>query len=162
MAHARPGWSAIVRGGVRGLVAAMAMTGTRTVTAALGPQEQSPPEAIVDKHAPSPVQRLPERSREAVTELIHWVYGTAGGVAFGFLPARVRRHPGAGPIYGLVTWLSFELAIAPVLKVARARRRTVLWPALVALDHLVYGVVVAGRLAPEPEVRAKRRARWRA
>jgi hypothetical protein len=153
--------STIARAGVRGLVAAMAMTGTRTVTAAVGPEEQSPPEAIVDKHAPSPVQRQPERNREAFTELLHWVYGAAGGLAFGLLPGRVRRHPAAGPVYGMVAWLGFELGIAPALGVRRARRRNVLWPALVAADHLLYGVVVAGRLAPEPEVHDERRSRWR-
>jgi hypothetical protein len=37
------------------------------------------------------------------------------------------------------------------------------WPALVAVDHVLYGVVVAGRLAPEPEsprARDRRRPIW--
>ena len=60
----------VVRAGARGLVAAMAMTGARTVTAAVGPHEQSPPEAIVEKHLPV-LRRLPQRHREALTELFH-------------------------------------------------------------------------------------------
>ena len=144
---------AVVRAGVRGLVAAMAMTGTRTVTASIGHQEQSPPEAIVEEYAPPQVRWLPERHREAIIELLHWTYGAGGGVVFGLLPARVRGHPVSGPVYGLAVWLAFELGVAPLLGVERSKQRHVLWPAMVALDHVLYGVVVAGRLAPEPSVR---------
>jgi hypothetical protein len=127
----------------------MAMTGLRTVTAAVGRQEQSPPEAIVEEKAPGLVQRLPERTRSAVIEAAHWTYGTGGGLVFGLLPAKVRTHPAAGPAYGLAIWLAFELGIAPALGVRHAHQRRVLWRALVALDHVLYGVVVAGQLAPE-------------
>ncbi|HEU5161177.1 MAG TPA: hypothetical protein VFU43_29550 [Streptosporangiaceae bacterium] len=144
---------AVVRAGARGLVAAMAMTGTRTVTAAVGPHEKSPPEAIVDEHAPRQIRELSSRHREALTELAHWGYGTAGGVAFGLLPRRFRGHVAAGPLYGLALWLTFELAIAPALGVAHARRHQALWRAVIAGDHVLYGVMVAGRLAPEPRTR---------
>lgn len=150
--------SNVFRAGVRGLVAAMAMTGTRTVTASVAHEEKSPPQAIVEKHAP-PVLRLPERHRHALIELLHWTYGAGGGVLFGLLPARVRGHAGAGPAYGLLFWLVFEFGIAPVLGVERARRRRLLWPVLVAFDHVLYGLVVAGRLAPEPAVAGRFRKR---
>jgi hypothetical protein len=143
---------AVARAGARGLVAAMAMTGIRTATAGLGHEEEAPPEEIVKKYAPR-VRRLPDRRQEAITELVHWTYGTGGGVVFGLLPARVRRHPAAGPVYGLSIWLSFELVLAPILGVHQNRRHNVLWPTMIALDHVLYGVVVAGRLAPEPSVR---------
>jgi hypothetical protein len=139
---------AVVRAAARGLVAAMAMTGVRTVTAAIGAEEKSPPEAIVEKHVPI-VQRLPQRHRQALTELAHWAYGAGGGAVFGLLPGRVRTHPAMGPAYGLTVWLSFETVIAPVLGVQHARQHSVLWRAVVALDHILYGIVVAGRLAPE-------------
>ena len=144
----RNGW-AVARAGARGLIGAMAMTGLRTVTAAVGRHEHSPPEAIVEEKVPGVVRRLPERSRGAVIEALHWTYGTGGGLVFGLLPADVRRHPAAGPAYGLAIWLAFELGIAPVLGVRHARERRVLWRAMVALDHVLYGIVVAGRLAPE-------------
>lgn len=129
------------------------MTGLRTVTAAVGSHEESPPEAIVEERAPELLRRLPERSRHAVIEAAHWSYGAGGGVVFGLLPSRIRRHPAAGPVYGLAIWLVFELGIAPVLGVRHARQRPVLWRVMVALDHLLYGVVVGGRLAPERSVR---------
>jgi hypothetical protein len=144
----RRGGGAVIRAGARGLIAAMAMTGVRTVTAAVGPREKSPPEAIMEKHAPF-LGRLPERHRAAVTELAHWTYGAGGGVAFGMLPRRVRVHPFTGPAYGLAIWLGFETVIAPVLGVRYAREHGFLWRAVVALDHILYGIVVAGRLAPE-------------
>ncbi|MEU2286953.1 hypothetical protein ABZ614_34360 [Streptomyces sp. NPDC013178] len=144
--------SALLRAGARGLVAAMAMTGVRTVTSTLAPQEQAPPEAIVERLAPTAVLRAREHRREAVTELLHWTYGAAGGAVFGLLPARLRSMPMTGPAYGLLVWLGFELALAPALGVRRAEQRRVLWRLVVALDHMLYGVVVAGRLAPEPAV----------
>jgi hypothetical protein len=139
----------------------MAMTGSRAVTANLAPEESMPPEAIVEKHAPQPVLRLTEPQREALTELFHWAYGAGGGVAFGMLPARVRGYPGTGVAYGLLIWLAFELGIAPLLGIDRPKRRPVLWRVAVALDHVLYGLVVAGRLAPEPAVQVPVRRRGR-
>lgn len=129
------------------------MTGLRTVTAATGPRDQSPPKAIVEEQAPQLVCQLPHRSRHAVIEAVHWAYGTGGGVVFGLLPTRIRWHAAAGPVYGLAIWLAFELGIAPVLGVRHAPHHRVLWRAMVALDHILYGVIVGGRLAPEPSVR---------
>lgn len=142
----------IARAGARGLVAAMAMTGMRTATANVGLMERSPPEALAERHAPRQIQRLSEGGRTAVTELAHWSYGAAGGAMFGLLPRRVRAWPWTGPLYGLAVWLSFEAGIAPLLGVQRTMRSRILGRAVVALDHALYGVVVAGRLAPEPEV----------
>jgi hypothetical protein len=144
---------AVARAGARGLVGAMAMTGLHTVTAAISPREESPPEAIIDERAPELVRRLPERSHHAVIEAAYWTNGAAGGVVFGLLPARIRSHPAAGPAYGLSIWLSYELGIVPALGIRPARQRGVLWRVMVAMDHVLYGVVVAGRLAPEPSVR---------
>ncbi len=143
---------AVLRSGLRGLVAAMAMTGTRTVTAAMGAEETSPPEAIVDKHAPERVRRLPQRQKQAITEIVHWTYGASGGAMFGMLPDRVRSHLLSGPVYGLAIWLAFELVIAPALGVQTTQRHKALWRAALALDHLLYGIVVGGRLAPEAYV----------
>jgi hypothetical protein len=146
----------VIRAGARGLVAAMAMTGSRTVTAALAPEERTPPQAIVEEHAPLAVRRLTAYQRQAMTELFHWAYGAGGGLVFGLLPPRVRGLPGTGVVYGLVVWLAFEAGIAPLLKIQQVKERPVLWRTAMALDHVLYGVVVAGRLAPEPAARVPR------
>jgi hypothetical protein len=151
--------TAVIRAGARGLVAAMAMTGSRTVTAALAPQERTPPQAIVEEQAPIAVHRLTAYQREALTELLHWAYGTGGGLVFGLLPPRIRGLAGAGVLYGLAFWLGFEAVIAPLLNIEQVKERPVLWRTALALDHVLYGVVVAGRLAPEPENRTRRAAR---
>jgi hypothetical protein len=144
--------AALLRAGARGLVAAMAMTGARTVTTGVVPEEVSPPVAIVERRAPGWFGRLSGRRREALTELMHWAYGAAGGMLFGALPATVRSRPAIGPVYGLGIWLAFELGISPALGIAPTRRRHVLWRGMIAADHVLYGLVVAGRLAPEPAV----------
>jgi hypothetical protein len=141
------------------LIAAMAMTGLRRVTANTKLLHKPPPEAIVDKHAPQQAQQLRSEHRAALTEVAHWSYGAAGGTVFGLLPARVRAHPAAGPVYGIVVWLGFELGIAPLLGVSHVWRAPLLGRVMVALDHLLYGVMVAGRLSPEPELIYQRRRR---
>lgn len=137
----------MARAAARGLVAAMAMTGTRRVTQNLGLLEQAPPEAI-DEKLPVTSALSPER-REVVIELAHWSYGAVAGAAFGSLSDRARWHPAAGPAYGLGIWLVFELGIAPALGLQYAEERKAAGRLMLALDHLLYGVVVAGRLAPE-------------
>jgi hypothetical protein len=139
----------MLRAGTRGLVAAMAMTGFRTVSGVVDPGQQSPPRAVVDKHAPRRVRRLPTRQREAVTELAHWAYGMGCGALFGLLPRSVRAHRLLGPGYGLAVWLAFDAAIAPMMGLRDGRYDRPLWRIGVAMDHLLYGVVVAGRLPRE-------------
>ncbi|MBE1532193.1 hypothetical protein [Actinomadura algeriensis] len=150
-------YGSVVRAGARGAVAAMAMTGLRTVTAAAVPRQESPPAAIVEEHAPPRVRKMTKRRREAFTEIFHWVYGSCGGMLFGLLPDRVRGRLLAGPAYGLTVWLGYELVVGPVLGVEHSAHRRETWRAAVALDHLLYGVVVAGRLAPEPTAVTRRR-----
>lgn len=140
----------VVRAAARGLVASMAMTGFRTFAGGASPDDQTPPEQIVTERGPEAVRRLPEHKRQAVTELLHWTYGAAAGAGFGLLPRSVRRRPVAGPVYGLVIWLGFEALIAPLLGLSRTRSRPLVWRAVTAADHVLYGAVVGGRLAPEP------------
>lgn len=141
----------MLRASARGMVAAMGMSGVRSVTANLGLLEKPPPQKIIERDGPALLQRLGEEHRAVAAELAHWAYGTAGGAVFGLFPARVRTHRLAGPVYGLAIWLGFETVIAPLLGVQHGegpvRNRIVL-----SLDHVLYGVVVAGRLAPDPEI----------
>jgi hypothetical protein len=111
----------LVRGLVRGTVAAMAMTGVRQVTTGLGLVEQTPPDAIIKQRAPGLLVRMPRlaffvaKRQTALVELAHWFYG-AGGAAFTMLPDSVRhRSVAAGIGYGLFTTLVFELGIVPIL-----------------------------------------------
>jgi hypothetical protein len=65
----------------------------------------------------------------------------------------VRADPRTGPLYGLFIWLVFELGIGPLLGVQYQEQKRLTHRAMLALDHVMYGIVVAGRLAPAPEVR---------
>ena len=62
---------------------------------------------------------------------------------FGALPPAVRRRFWAGPIYGLVVWLGFELGIAPALDLMQAKRLRPVDRLALAADHLLYGVVLS-------------------
>lgn len=129
---------------VRGVVAAMCMSGMRTLTVRFGLLDRTPPEMVVAEHAGGLLERIPEPRQEAAVELLHWAYGGFGGGAFGLLPNRIRLQPWAGPVYGAVLWLGFESVVSPALGLGRQRRtRTVIERAALTADHLLYGAVLA-------------------
>lgn len=140
----------IALGVARGAVAAMAMTGARQVTTGLGLVEQTPPDAIFKQRAAGPLVRSPRlaylvaRHEVAVIELAHWLYGASAGGAFALLPPSILRRQWAGPGYGLLTWIMFELSVAPLLGLHQARRIRPIEHLMFAADHLLYGVVLAG------------------
>jgi hypothetical protein len=133
----------VAHAGVRGAIAAMAMTGMRTLTGNLGLVERPPPQAIIRQRAAGLLRRVPRRRRRSAIELAHWGYGAGGGVAFALLPEPWRRQPWAGPIYGLTLWLGFEAVLAPALGLEQAGKWRPTERAVLAVDHLLYGVVLS-------------------
>jgi hypothetical protein len=133
----------VVHAGVRGAIAAMAMTGVRAFTVDLGIVEQTPPQAIFKQRARGLIRKVPRGRRRAAVELAHWGYGAAGGAAFGMLPESVRRRAWAGPVYGLGAWLAFELGVAPALGLTQATRLRAAERVALAADHLLYGFVLS-------------------
>lgn len=136
-----------LRSAGRGAVGAMAMTGMRVLTTELGLVEQTPPAAVSRQRARglrALLRRAPRRQRRGLVEIAHWTFGAAGGAAFGALPDKIRRRPWAGPVYGLVVWLGFELGIAPALGLHQATRVRLVDRAALAADHVLYGLVLSG------------------
>jgi len=136
----------VLHGAARGTIGAMAMTGMRVMTRELGLLEQTPPHAISRQRARglrAVLRRAPRRQRTGLVEAAHWAFGAGGGAAFGALPRALRRRRWAGPIYGLVVWLGFELGIAPALGLSQAKRVRPVDRLALAADHLLYGVVLS-------------------
>ncbi len=133
----------IAHAGLRGAIAAMAMTGMRALTLDLGIVEEEPPRAILRQRARGLIRRVPRDRRRSTVELAHWGYGAAGGAAFGALPEPIRKLPWAGPAYGIVVWLGFEAAIAPALGLKQARQLRLAERTALAIDHLLYGFVLS-------------------
>ena len=140
----RPRLRDIAHAGARGVVAAMSMTGVRAVTGGLDIVEEIPPQKLFRQITPRLLKRVPKRKRDAAIEVGHWAYGGVGGAGYALLPGDLRARPWAGPCYGLVIWLGFELGISPVLRLLgpqtprRARDRVAL-----AADHALYGLVLS-------------------
>jgi hypothetical protein len=133
----------VLEAGARGAVGAMAMTGMRVMTVALGLVDQTPPQAMVKQRARGLLRRVPRGRRPAAIEALHWGYGAAGGAAFALLPDELRRRPWAGPGYGLALWLGFEVGLCPLLGLRRTKRVPVAERASLAADHLLYGLVLS-------------------
>lgn len=122
----------------------MAMTGMREFTRRAGILEEPPPEAIVRQGLlPGPFRRADRGRRRAKVELLHWGYGAAGGAGFAALPWPVRRRLAVGPLYGVVVWLSFEVAVAPLLGLDQATKKRPLDRLALMFDHTLYGLVLA-------------------
>jgi hypothetical protein len=140
----------VLHAAARGAVAAMAMTGMRTFTVDVGLVEQTPPQAIAQQKARGLLKRVPRERRRAAIELAHWGYGAGGGAAFALLPDALRRRPYAGPVYGLLVWLGFELGIAPLIGLSQAQKPRAAERTGLAADHLLYGLVLnEGRRRPQ-------------
>lgn len=140
----------LLEGVGRGTLAAMTMTALRQVTTGLGLVDQTPPDAILKQRAFGVVVRSPRLAfflatrQVALVELAHWFYGAVGGAAYTRLPPSMRRHRWAGTGYGLATWVAFELSVAPLLGLDQARRIRPMERLMFAVDHVLYGVVLAG------------------
>ncbi|MFT3864464.1 MAG: hypothetical protein QM729_09335 [Solirubrobacterales bacterium] len=133
----------VAHAALRGGVAAMAMTGMRVLTTELGLVEEPPPQAIFRQKARGLLRLVPRKRRRAAIELAHWGYGAGGGAAFGALPTAVRRQAWAGPVYGLAVWAGFEIGLAPLLGLEQAGQKRPAERAALALDHLLYGLILA-------------------
>lgn len=141
-----PVWAGdVLSGAACGAIGAMAMTGMRVITTELGLVEQTPPDAVSRQRARgmrSLLRRAPRKQRRGLVEAAHWTFGAGGGAAFGALPRPIRRHRWAGPAYGLVVWLGFEIGIAPALGLSQAKRVRPVDRVALAADHLLYGLVL--------------------
>jgi hypothetical protein len=138
--------SDVLRGAAWGAVGAMAMTGMRVITTELGLVQQTPPQALKRQRARGVralLRRAPRTQRRGLVEAAHWAFGASGGAAFGALPRPMRRRPWAGPVYGLVVWLGFELGIAPALGLSQAKRVRPVDRLALAADHVLYGLVLS-------------------
>jgi hypothetical protein len=132
---------AVGRGMASGCIAAMAMSGMRSLTTGLNLLHETPPDAIFKQKLP--FGRIPVERRQAAVEIAHWGFGATGGAAFGALPIGIRRKWWVGPAYGMAIWTGFEAGIAPVLGLRQAKQRRIMERIILAADHLLYGIVVA-------------------
>lgn len=130
---------------LRGAIAAMAMTGMRVVTVGLNLLPKDPPEEIFEDALPQFLELVPREYWDEAIELAHWGYGAVGGATFALLPAAIRRHRWSGPAYGIAAWSFFEGVLAPMLGLRKPSERPTSERAAIIVDHVLYGLVVAGR-----------------
>lgn len=133
----------VINSGLRGVVAAMAMSGTRALTSSLSLIDQTPPEAVLQQRAPRLMVKMPKQRQAAVTELAHWTFGAVAGASYAVLPRRVTRYRWAGALYGVAVLTGFEAGIAPVLGLSQAKHSRPMERLVFFADHLLFGVVLA-------------------
>lgn len=130
---------------LRGAIAAMAMTGMRVVTVGLDLLPKDPPEEIFEDALPQFLELVPRGYRNEAIELAHWAYGALGAATFALLPTVIRRRRWSGPAFGIGVWSFFERVLAPMLGLRKPSERPTAERAAIIADHVLYGLVVAGR-----------------
>jgi len=136
--------SGLGTGAARGVVAAMAMTAVRNVTAGFGLIERTPPERVAHEGVPGLLGKIPPQHRDESIEIAHWAFGATAGVGFRALPDRVKRQAWIGPAYGIALWAGFEVVLRRLFELSKPRRKPYERLA-VAADHALYGIIVAAR-----------------
>lgn len=132
----------VINSGGRGVVAAMAMTGTRSLTGSLGLVQETPPEAVLHQKAPGLMAKFPKERQPAVTEVAHWIFGGVAGAGFAMLPARLCSYRWSGAVYGLVVLTGFEAGIAPALGLTQAQHPRPVERLVFLADHVLFGVLL--------------------
>jgi uncharacterized membrane protein YagU involved in acid resistance len=133
----------VINSGARGAVAAMAMTGTRSLTGSLGLMSETPPEAVLHQQVPGLMAKIPKSKQPAVVELAHWTFGVVAGAGYAMLPSGLRKYRWAGAVYGLVVLTGFEVGIAPLLGLSQSRHLRLVERLVFLADHALFGVVLA-------------------
>lgn len=117
---------------LRGVVASMAMTGTRVLTISLGLVSEAPPQQIAGQST---------GPKRALVEAAHWGFGAVGAIGFRVLPSAVREKAWTGPLYGMGMWAGFEAA-APLLGLPHAEAVKPVERLALLADHALYGFVL--------------------
>lgn len=133
----------LINSGLRGVVAAMAMSGTRALTSSLGLIDETPPEAVVHQKLPGLLAKIPRSKQPAITELAHWAFGACAGAGFALLPTPLRQYRWAGAAYGLVVLTGFEAGIAPALGLPQAKQSRPVERLVFLADHVLFGIVLS-------------------
>ena len=133
----------IANGAMRGCVGALAMTGLRQFAADLDLVEKTPPEELADKPARGLIESVPPDRRQAAVLTLHCAVGAAGGVGFGMLPDAIRHRGWAGPAFGVLIWVVYELVVEPLLGLEPVKRDKPSERAVLVADHVLYGYVLS-------------------
>lgn len=129
----------------RGAVGAMAMTGIREFAAGLGVVDETPPEALATHTAGHLLERVPKEHRQTAVEGLHWTVGTTSGAVYGVFPGTLRTRRWFGVAYGLAIGLGFEVVLGPALGLRRWQETRTAERIALGIDHVVYGLILAGR-----------------
>jgi hypothetical protein len=152
--------SALGAGVLAGVGGTAAMTLLQLAEARIrgGGGSSEPPESWADAPAPAQVAEriadgvfehpLPLEQAPAITNVMHWSYGTLWGVGYGLAEASIGLPAAvAGAAWGTLVW-SGDYALLPAMGIYKPAWK---YPAsTLALDlgrHLVYGLGVAGTYA---------------
>jgi uncharacterized membrane protein YagU involved in acid resistance len=152
---------AIAKGLVAGVIGTGVMTAYQLGVRKLRGQRLGTPVPRTWKDAPAPAQvakkavtllgrpnTVTKEDVPLVTNLMHWGYGTAWGVAYALIARRTRPHAVAGAaVLGASLWAASYAELAPLGIYEPPWKYP---PQELALDlsyHLVYGVGVAAACA---------------
>jgi Family of unknown function (DUF6789) len=143
-----PWWRRAIEGAVAGVAATAAMTGVRMAADRAGIQSRRPAHSEVVRRLRAITGRKPwGHEAEMTATITHYAIGAAAGAAYAVVAPR-RARPVGGVAYSLTIWLVSYFGVLPWLRLMpRPERDDTGRQVVLAVDHVVYGLVLDGTLA---------------
>jgi hypothetical protein len=143
-----PWWRRALEGAVSGAVATAAMTGVRMAADRAGLHEPRPAHSEVVRRLRAVTGRKPwGHQAERTATVAHYAFGAAAGAVYAVVAPR-RARPAGGVAYSVAIWAVSYVKVLPWLRLMpRPGRDDMRRQVVLAVDHVVYGLVLDGTLA---------------
>jgi hypothetical protein len=142
-----PWWRRAVEGAVAGVVATAVQSATRLGAERAGLASKRSAHSEIGRLR-ALVRRKPSGHEDETTATIaHYAFGAGAGALYAVVAPR-RGRPLCGVVYSMLMWATSYLKVLPWLRlVPPPSRDDTRRQVIVAVDHVVYGVVLDGTLA---------------
>ena len=144
-----PWWRRAIEGAVAGVAATAVMTGVRMAADRVGIHERRPAHSVIVRRLRGVTGRKPwGHEAETTATIAHYAFGAAAGAAYAVVAPRRARVRGLGILYSVAIWLVSYFGVLPWLRLMPCPERDATGRQVVlAVDHVVYGLVLDGALA---------------
>jgi hypothetical protein len=143
-----PWWRRALEGAVAGVAATAVMTGVRIAADRVGIHEGRPAHSTAVRRLRAVTGRKPwGHEAERAATIAHYAFGAAAGAAYAVVAPR-RARPAGGVAYSVAIWFVSYFRVLPWLRLMPPPARDATGRQIVlAVDHVVYGLVLDGTLA---------------
>jgi len=143
-----PWWRRAAEGAVAGVIGTAAMTGARIAADRAGIHGRRPAHSEIVRRLRAVTGRKPwGHEAETMATVAHYAFGAAAGAVYAVVAPR-RARPVGGVVYSMTIWAVSYFGVLPWLRLMPAPAEDATGrQVVIAVDHVVYGLVLDGTLA---------------